>query len=386
MNYIETSTTWYFERILQSIKWFFFWFFFIILWSGLLWWNEWNSIKTIKWLSEWQTATITWSISPINKDLEWKLVYINWKADTKDILKDSDFFISENAIILNRNVEMFQWEEKEKTQKQSNLWWSQTTVKTYTYNKVWDKNKIDSSNFKEIWHENISEWKYVWDKFISNNVFIWDLKLTNEFVNQMSQNQIIIVSNKSFSRFKLSKKEHDAKLESNYIYLWSWSLSSPNIWDLKISFTASYPSEVSIIWKQQWDQIVSYQTDSETQISLLQYWKKQISEMYQKAFEDNKILTWVLRFVWFILIFVWFNLLFWIIVIIADFIPFLWSIVWNTAGFISFILSIILSFIIIGISWIYFKPIIWIVFLLLAFSSVFLFKFLKNKKTLVDNN
>ena len=384
MSYTETTTTWYWSRLLNSLKWILLWAILIITSIWLLWWNEWRTIDVTQWLAEWKKITVNWNISPIDKNLEWKLIYINWKANTDEILKDKIFFVSDNSIKLIRKVEMFQWKEIKKTHKKDNVWWSETTTTTYTYEKAWNKKEVSSSNFKENWHSNPTYWQFKSLNNIAKEVKVWDINLTNSFVNQINNETEILIKNDSFNKFTQFNKIDNAENLNNLVYIWSWSVENPTIWDLKISFAAVYPAEISAIWQQNWDSIVSYKTKTDTSINLLQYWVVSIDNMYQKANDDNKFLAWMLRWLWLVLMFVWFRLLFWIIVILAKVIPFLSSVLSIWTSIIAFVLTLVIWWWTIVIAWFFVRPLISI--MILAWIVLILFGIKKYipKKTIIN--
>ena len=68
------------------------------------------------------------------------------------IFEDGTFGVSVNAIMLNRNVEVYQWVEEQKSEKVKKLGGSEETITTYTYKKEWKPNLIDSKQFKTNIH------------------------------------------------------------------------------------------------------------------------------------------------------------------------------------------------------------------------------------------
>lgn len=379
MAYTETTTTWYWTRVWNSLKWILFWIVLIIASILLLWWNEWRTIDVTQWLAEWEKITVDWKISPIDKSLDWKLIYINWKADTKEILEDSTFFVSENSIKLIRDVEMYQWKENKKSSSKDNLWWSETTTTTYTYEKKWSNDKISSSSFKEAWHDNPSYWQFESLRTISKEVKVWDMKLTNAFVNQLNEESNVSIKEDNFNKFIESSKITNAQNLNDFIYIWSWSINNPQIWDLKISFSAVYPYEISAIGQQNWDRLISYNTKTDTLINLLESWTVSIGEIYKQANSDNMFVAWMLRALWLFLMFVWFKLLFWLIVTLAKVLPFLSTILGVWTWLISFILTLIVWWSTIIIAWFFVRPIvsiilmfviIWIIFAIKKYSPI----------------
>ena len=380
MAYTETTTTWYWARLWNSLKWILMWIVLIFASITLLWWNEWRTIDVTQWLAEWKKITVNWEVSPIDNNLDWNLIYINWKATTDEILTDDIFFVSDTSIKLIRKVEMFQWKENTKTEKKDNMWWSETTTTTYTYEKIWNENKLSSTNFKESWHDNPANWPYEKLEQIAEDVKVWDIQLTSSFINQINKETQISIKDYSFNKFIKNSKIKNAKNLNNLIYIWNWSINNPEIWDLRISFSAVYPAEISAIWQQNWEKLVSYTTKTDTSINLLQYWTVSIEDMYKKANDDNMFLAWILRWVWLALMYMWFKLLFGLIITLAKVLPFLSSIIGVWTWIISFILTLIIWWWTIIIAWFFVRPLISIIILTWIVWAIFSMKKFMPKK------
>ena len=386
MTYTETTTTSYVERLGNSIKGIFFGILFIIWSIVLLSWNEGRTIDTTTGLAEGQKLTVEGNVSPINTALEWKLVHINGKADTTEILMDDIFRVQKNAIKLIRTVEMYQWKEISKTRTHDNVDGSETKTTTYTYDKIWSKESINSSSFHESWHENPVFRNLSSTAITSTGVKIGDMQLSSNFVNQMDNEESILLEMKVFQKWRIFGKlkktfaTSNISMENNAVYIWmaSGSLSVPDIGDLRVSFSAVYPAEVSVIWQQQANNLVSYKTKSDMSIALLQYGNASIEQMYTKANSDNIFIAWILRWVGLLLMFIGFNLLFWLIVMIAKIIPFIADMLSIGTGLISLLLTLVVWWWTILIAWLFVRPLISVLIWVVVVWTVFMI--LKSKK------
>ena len=76
----------------------------------ILFWNEGNAVKTARAIDEGEGACVSLeSNAKVDPEMEGKFVHMSGKADTKDVLVDDVFGVSNTAIRLERKVEMFQW-------------------------------------------------------------------------------------------------------------------------------------------------------------------------------------------------------------------------------------------------------------------------------------
>jgi hypothetical protein len=385
-KYTTTYKNSYWSRIINSIKSIFIWILLIIISIFLLWWNEWRTINTTKWLKEWEKITVSWQHTPIDNSLEWKLIHISWKAESKWTIKDDVFFIEEEAIKIYREVEMYQWNEKETKESKDNLWWSETVTVTQTYNKIWSKTKINSNTFKNTWYVNPNNWLYENKTIVSDSVYIWDLKLWDSFIDKMNKKDSYLISELNIKEFINQNSLHDVKKEWNYIYIWKWNISSPEIWDLRISFSLVNSDVVTVVWKQSWKYIGSYNTKNNISLNLLQYWDLSIEEIYKIEYSNNKLFAWFLRIVWLMTMFIWFKLIMWPIVILGKVVPFISKILWFWTWLIAFVLTLILWFWIIIIAWLFVRPLLSIFLLIIVFWTIFWIYKLKEKLIIKNKN
>ena len=105
-----TSQSW-FSRIGGAIKGVIVGIILGIVGLALLFTNEGRAVKTARGLKEAGKAIVSVSADGADQANEGMLVHISGMAETEDILSDDEFGISENAVRLVRDVEMYQWEE-----------------------------------------------------------------------------------------------------------------------------------------------------------------------------------------------------------------------------------------------------------------------------------
>ena len=155
MAYTETTTQSWGSRLGDSIKGIIVGIILFIVSFPLLFWNEGNSVKVAKALDEGRGVTVEVAdINKIDSANDGKLVHMTGDATTQDVLKDTEFGIEYNGMMLYRHVEFFQWVEKTHEETKKNMGGSETTVTTYTYEKRWCDKPVDSTTFKEAGHAN----------------------------------------------------------------------------------------------------------------------------------------------------------------------------------------------------------------------------------------
>ncbi len=107
-------------------------------------------------------------------------------------------------------------------------------------------------------------------------------------------------------------------------------------------------------------------------------------EMINNAENSNKILTWGLRAVGFVLMFFGLMMIFKPISTIADVLPIFGSIVSAGTTLITFLLAFILSLLTIAIGWIVYRPVLGIILLVVALALVMVIKGKLKSSKIVD--
>src|SRR5262249_46185674 len=113
----------------------------------LLFWNEGRAVRTAQSLAEGRGAVVTVSADKVDPGNERKLVPLTALAKPADTVADPALGVAVNALRLKRNVEMYQWNEKSKSETKNKLGGGTETVTTYSYEREWSTSLIDSSRF-----------------------------------------------------------------------------------------------------------------------------------------------------------------------------------------------------------------------------------------------
>ncbi|MCI5211695.1 MAG: hypothetical protein D3910_23600, partial [Candidatus Electrothrix sp. ATG2] len=362
-SYTEVTNQSWFSRIGGAIKGIIFGFILFIIAFPLLFWNEGRAVKTYKTLKEGGGAVISVTsdqVEPVNED---KLIHLSDKAFTEEVLTDPVFGVTENALRLRRKVEMYQWQESSESETKKKLGGGTETVTTYSYSKTWSDDVIRSSNFKKAGgHENPSAMPYNSEEQTAQQVTLGAFQLSTSQVQQIDQFQPLAASEDA------TMSEH---LEGR-IRHWDGGFylgddpSSPQIGDVRIRFAFVPPVQVSMVAQQEGSRLKPYHAQAGGEIELLQVGEHSAEAMFQKAQTDNKILTWVLRVVGFLVMMMGLNMIFKLFSVLADVIPFLGNVVEAGTGFIAFLVAAVLSLITIAIAWIVFRPLLGIILLVIA--------------------
>ncbi|MDX1901794.1 MAG: TMEM43 family protein [Gammaproteobacteria bacterium] len=344
----------------------------------LVFWNEGHGLHTAQSLEQAQTVLISVPNAPIDPNINMKVVYFNGQATTENILHDNFFSLSENAISLDRKVEMYQWKENVETQTESKLGGSEQETKTYTYKPVWSTEIIDSSEFKDPnGHQNPTQMPIQSFKQYAENVKVGDFQLPHDLITEIKGYTPINLEKMNVA--ELQKKLHKpVHIDNENIYAGDDS-QSPKVGDLKITLTESLPQTVSIIAQQTGNTLQPFIAPAGQSVSLLEMGTQTPQVMIANAISANAMMMWLLRFGSLIMMMIGLALLMNPIKILADFIPFLGSLVGFGTGLIAFLGGLLLWTCALAIAWFVVRPLLAIGLVIIVIGICFGILKLKKK-------
>ena len=342
----------------------------VILFGGisLLWWNEHNNVKNIKNVKELRDQVIDVSSKKFDDKYEGKLIATNGKLDyNESVLTDDLFKVSAKTPILTRTVEMYQWVEESKTEDDKT---------TYTYSKEWKDEIVDSSEFNtENGHQNPTMMPYESDDIYTEETLkVGEYTLSNGFKDLLKADKNVSIPDETVL------PEGYSIYNSKYITN-SSDLTNPTVGDVRISYTYGNYKDVSALGKLVDGEISDYTTKNNTNIKKLVKGTKNGAGMINDIESANKTMKWIFRILGTILIVVGISGILGPITTLIGYIPFLGKIVNSMIGVVSFLIGLVISLIVIAISWFAARPIVAICSLVAAAALIIavVFYFKKNK-------
>jgi len=347
-------------------------FIFIIIGIVLLWWNEGNNVRNIKTTAEMKKNYIDVTSERVDSNNEGKLIATNGKLINEEELYDSTFDVKVKTPVLQRIVEMYQWKEESDTDEDGNT--------TYSYKKEWVDTLVDSNDFHNGGHVNPTSMPYNSEKLFSSKVNVGAFVLSHDQLDMLSTNGV-------FNGFNTEKvTELNYVINGNYITN-SKDVNSPEVGDIRVSFVYNNSTDVSVLAVQSGDSFKDYVSSQDKTINRVMDGIHNGEEMIKVIEKENKILKWVLRFAGAFTIILGIATILKPLSAITSYIPIVGSVVGAAVGLVSFVLGLALSFIIIAIAWIRFRPILGISLLVAAVALiVFVIIRGKNKKPIENAN
>ena len=363
----------------------------------LLWWNEGRAVRTADMLEEAQQACVEME-NPSKKDksLDGELVCGTAMATTEDSLVDKEFGIGATAISLKRSVEYYQWVEHSETKTEDKLGGSQEEVTTYTYKKEWSDSPIDSEGFKdpdykghnvvlanveddEQWAENVTFGAYSLNEGLIHSMTDYEpleLDLSDDLLSQMNKN-----TQEAYERYYGKKDIAPSDSGYNYVHVDENQLylgvnpAAPQVGDVRVTFEKVMPAKVTVVSVVDGDSFKAFKAKNGEHFQRLVMGKKGIDEIFEGEKTTNTFLTWIFRLVGTLLVIGGLKGIFGIIETLLKVVPFLANIVGWGVGFVCTIVGIVWSLIVIAIAWVFYRPVLGIILLVIAGLLIWIFAF-----------
>ena len=426
-----TSTSW-FSRLGSAIKGVFAGMALVLVAIILLWWNEGRSVREYKKISFAKEHTVETPYDSIDASKEGQLVHFAGKASTTDVLSEPTFGVTvKDSYKMSGSVEVYQWIEEVipgKTEKRKKLGGGEETVKqpdTYKYSKGWKNSIVDSNSFHEKVDKQTGEvrtnpytsmpFKEVTETIKASNVKVGAHDFSHEkaktYIGSLgSSKPVELVADQL-------KLPANAIVDKNVIYLnlGQQTVAAPTapaaqtaataetasatvenaaapqttaavtvsntvdvnnfkLGDIRVSFTHSPVDVVTVIAKQVGSSFQEYEIDKELNPYIdVRSGDKELTkeEVFAKNEADESMMVWFLRILGFIIMSSAFGMIFKPISVLADVVPLFGDIAESGIGIISSLIAFVLSMLIIALAWLWYRPLIGILLLVLMGAAIF---------------
>lgn len=303
----------------------------------LLIWNEDRAVDREYDLITAQKQVVSTTLKRIdhNTSMNNTLIHLTHQVSIDQSPQDPEFNITIDGLILKRTVSTYQ-EHKDKNNHVSYNWSSSPNSST----------------------------------FFAQNVKMGNIAIGSALIETINTN--LRVDLESIKKVWPS----NYTLSNNHLY--SGNPSDPKVGDQRVSFYYAPKGTYSVIAKLSEQGLYPYQ-ETYGSIAMMELGSLDAPSMIAQAKENNVTLTWILRGVGLFFIFFGFASLFSLGGLLTM-IPILNFITGPLIGVISFILSLIISAFVIGLSWLVVRPIIGLSVLGLGVTGIAILVYLKKKK------
>jgi len=354
----RTAYTSFFDRVVNSLKGVLFGLLMFVGSIPLLWWNEGRAVHTASGLIELRAKVQTVPADKATSDLKGAPVFLTGRAETSETLRDSIFDVEvPQAIRLERQVRMYQWEERVDTRTENQTGGGQREVKTYRYSKQWQSRVVKSSEFEQPdGHVNPASMPFGSTSAAAQNVKVGVYQLSRDLTDQISQSEPVPATDAMLA--KLSPSERGTFHAVQGVLYQGGDPNVPQVGDVKIEFTVVRPQTVSILAATSGTQLGPWKSSHDTSVERLMAGALTAEAMILTLESENNTLTWILRVVGFVVMGFGLLLLLNPLVTIVSVIPFLGRLAEMGTFLLAFLIASVLSLTTIGLAWMAYRPVL----------------------------
>ncbi len=359
----------------------------LVMAAYLLFNNEGDYLNTAQALDELQPLVqhVENTATP-DAALEGKPVHLSGTATTGDVLTDETYGVQAQGIMLRRNVQYLQWVEKKKKRvgdDKKPAYMTDTEYRRsrdnewiYSYHLTWVNNPINSATFhhEEYRSANYTHYKADTQEQWATDVQVGSYKLTKSQISRITSDGKRVPP----QLVPETLKKH-AMLHGEYLFIgrapegssyYPLNPEEPSVGDVRISWRQTSPQRpVSLVAIQKGDSFEPYTATNGTVIDLFYTDTLGLPQCFEEARTTNTMNLWMVRMGgW---------LLFWgafacMLKPLAGMIPVCRKLAEAGAVVISLLLGTIGSLLTISVSWLFCRPLLAVVTLLVMIALIWL--------------
>ena len=347
-----TSRRGWLARLSGSIRAVVFGLVLFVLAFPLLFWNEGRAVETARSLTEGAGIVTSISAEPVAPANEGRLVHVKGFSKTEEVLRDDTFGISETAVKLDREVEMFQWVESSSSSTKKKLGGSEVTTTSYDYTREWRSDFLDSSRFESPdGHENPQALPYESKSFTASSVKLGAFELSPSQVARLDRREVLPVNSPS------GPLPPRARVHDGLLFI-GRNPASPEVGDVRVRFTVVRPGAVSVVARQVGASFEPYRAEAGGSVFLLEEGLASADAMFESAEAANTTLTWGLRLFGFGLMFFGLATVFKPLAVAGDVVPLVGRLLGAGVGLVAGLVAAFLTFVTVGFAWFVYRPLL----------------------------
>ena len=349
-SFTETTTTGWFSRMGSSLVGALIGIVLLPAAIFVLSWNEGRAVTAATGLKRGLSTIVEISADTVNTQNNSKLIYLNGTVTGVTPAIDPWNQLSATGLLrLQRNVEMYQWLEKESETKTNNVGGSQTTQKTYTYSQAWSSVAANSTQFKVPQGHQNPAMPLKSQTFDAQLVKIGAFTLDKSLVNDLNNFE---------SLDALGQAPAGYSLQGNMLYKGA-NPDQPALGDIRVTYTAIAGQTYSIAAQQNNSILTPYHdVKNDYKIALIAPGVVTAQKLFADQASTEKMITWACRIGGFLMLLIGFSLIMGPLTMLVAFLPFLESLAGIGTFIIALGLSIPITLVTIAIAWIASRPLI----------------------------
>jgi hypothetical protein len=240
-----------------------------------MWWNESRTVNQAAAIAELSKQAVEVSIAAVKPEFDNKAIYVNGLLETDQGVRDDYFaFGGDNILVMKRNVEMYQWVKHRRNKRD-----------------VWEEEWSDDAESDGGGHSNPS-FPVQSGTFGAADAHLGALHVAEPQVEELSAAKTFALPSELDS--KLSDDGWRAN-GSDGLYRGEGSPSSPQIGDVRVSFSLLEETQVSAMGRQVSGAIAPYAAKNGYEVFFIEEGKVPPKVLTQHAESSNSTIAYVVR-------------------------------------------------------------------------------------------
>lgn len=331
-------------------------------------WNENRAVQTERSLEEGEKVMVRADAQGPDNANEGRLVYLGGEAKGDKPIVDPVTKFSVPALVVERKPEMYQWEEHSHTSGSGS---NRTT--TYEYKMAWLDRVEDSERFHvNSGHRNPGKFRVQAGSAALSFARLGGWQVPEQVLREIDAGTAWVPEEGDLKALPATLHSQ-AKLSGAYLHF-GRSMDAPQVGDERVRFEIVPPGPISMVARQVGSSVEKFQTSNGRSILLVEEGSVSPEMLFQHAFTQNTVLTWILRAVGTFVMFVGFRLMIEPLTKFTDWIPFIGGVVDSGATLASGVLAICGSMATVAVAWFVVRPLLSVGLVGVIVALVFLFR------------
>lgn len=345
----------------------------ILLFFGsfvLLFWNEGRAD-----MSKVAEKAIEVNSAQVQPELEGKLVAVSGvvKADAPV----GDIFLQPAPYLaVQRNVEMYAWNEKTQSQTETKLGGSEETKTTYSYVKDWTRSPSNSSSFQNPTGHSNPTMVYENKTFFSPSATLGAYSIPSlQNIGLIGHEDLMLTDQnvllpQAASGSVMTGSTMTGTLIGGYIFLGKGTFTAPEIGDVRVSYeVVPEGKNVTVLAKQSGSALLAYTEKGKG--TLYAMYEGSLADAVESIANMHSMMTWIWRAMGFLMMWMGLSSVLAPLSVVLDILPFLGGLSRGLINTVTFIVSLVLSVVTIIVAMIFHNIIAMIVLALIGIAATF---------------
>ncbi len=323
-----------------------------LFWGGfpVLFWNEGRAVQTAQALTEGAAEVQTVPGTAVDPAYEGRLVYVQGRAQTAEMLTDTQLGVRSPALRLQRQVEMYQW--KEQRQQRDNQ------PDRVTYTQVWSDRLLDSGHY-QAGHQNpgllgVAGFELKAAHWTAQTVTLDAFRLADALVQQIPL-QALRLEQAALTGLPPELRRRGQVFDGQFYF--GATPQTPAVGDMRVRYQyAPAALEVSVVAGQRGATLVPHQTQNGQLLAFLKPGLVPAGSIFAEARTANTVQTWLLRGAGFFMLMLGIQLIISPLTGWLGQIPWLGSLLNAGISLVAAALAGILALGTVAVAWFYFRP------------------------------